>query len=58
MLVLTRKLDEVLCIGDDIRIKILKINLAKGGKGQVKIGIDAPREVPVFREEIAWKKKK
>ncbi|WP_273839282.1 carbon storage regulator CsrA [Providencia rettgeri] len=47
MLVLTRKPSEVLVIGDDIKITIL------GVKGtQVRIGIEAPKDVGVHRQEI------
>lgn len=47
MLVLTRKIGELIVIGDDIKIKIVEIK----GK-QVRIGIEAPRSVAVNREEI------
>lgn len=47
MLILTRKVGEALKIGDDITIMITAI-----GGGQVKIGIEAPPDVPVNREEI------
>ena len=50
MLILTRKMGETLTIGEDIRIKVLSV---KGG--QVRIGIDAPREISVNREEILQK---
>lgn len=47
MLILTRRIGEVLRIGDDVSITIL------GMKGnQVRIGIDAPKDVAVHREEI------
>ncbi len=46
MLVLTRKKGETIAIGDNIQIQVLSV---KGG--QVRIGIDAPREVRVNREE-------
>lgn len=47
MLILTRKLGEVICIGKDTRVMILGI------KGyQVRIGIEAPRSVGVHREEV------
>jgi carbon storage regulator len=47
MLVIRRKAAESLLIGDDIEIEILEI-----ANGQVKIGITAPREIPVVRSEI------
>jgi carbon storage regulator len=47
MLILTRKLGESIQIGDDIRITILDI---KGG--QVRLGIEAPTNTSVHREEI------
>lgn len=47
MLVLTRKLEESIVIADDIVITILSID-----RDKVKIGIAAPREVPVMRKEL------
>jgi len=47
MLILTRKTGETITIGDNIQIQVLSV---KGG--QVRIGIDAPREVLVNREEV------
>ena len=47
MLVLTRKIDESIIIGDDIKITLVDIR-----GDQVKIGIEAPREISVHREEI------
>lgn len=47
MLILTRKTGETITIGDNIQIQVLSV---KGG--QVRIGVDAPREVLVNREEV------
>ena len=47
MLALTRKLNESIMIGNDIELSILEI---KGD--QVKIGINAPKSVPIYRKEI------
>jgi len=47
MLILTRKTGETITVGDNIQIQVLSV---KGG--QVRIGIDAPREVLVNREEV------
>lgn len=51
MLVLTRKLDEAIIIGDNIEIKILQVR-GSGDTVQVRIGISAPQGVPVLRKEI------
>ena len=53
MLILTRRVNETLNIGDDIQVTVLGV---KGN--QVRIGIDAPRDVPVHREEIYQQIKK
>ncbi|BFQ94082.1 MULTISPECIES: carbon storage regulator CsrA [Gallibacterium] len=52
MLILTRKVDEKLLIGDDIAISVLEIR-----GNQVKIGVDAPKDVAIYREEIYHKVK-
>ena len=48
MLVLSRKLGEKIVIGDNIVVTVVKID-----RNQIRIGIEAPQEVPVYREEIA-----
>ena len=47
MLILTRRVGETLMIGDDVTITVLGV---KGN--QVRIGVNAPKEVAVHREEI------
>ncbi|MGM9572354.1 MAG: carbon storage regulator CsrA [bacterium] len=47
MLILTRKVNESLMLDDDVEIKILQVN-----GDQVKIGIEAPPAVKVYRREI------
>ena len=47
MLILTRREGESLIIGDDIKLTILEVRV-----NQIRIGIDAPKEVSVHREEI------
>jgi carbon storage regulator len=47
MLVLTRKLGEVIRIGTGVTVRVLEV---KGN--QVRLGLDAPPEVKIFREEI------
>ena len=47
MLVLTRKRNESIVIGDDIEVTVLSVAGEK-----VRLGIQAPRDVPVFRKEI------
>ena len=47
MLVLTRKPNQSIMIGDDIEVSVLSVTGEK-----VRIGIQAPREIPVFRKEV------
>ncbi len=47
MLILTRRVGETLMIGDDVTVTVLGV---KGN--QVRIGVNAPRDVAVHREEI------
>ena len=48
MLVLTRKLGEAVCIGQDVEIYVVGVS-----RGRVKLGFRAPRDVPVQRSEVA-----
>ena len=48
MLVLTRKLNERIIIGDDITVMVVEIR-----DGTVRLGIEAPRSIAVHREEVA-----
>ena len=47
MLILTRRIGEAINIGDDISVRVLDIQ-----DSQVRIGINAPREVPVHRKRF------
>ena len=47
MLVLSRKINQSIMIGDDVRIVIVAVD-----RDQVKLGIEAPRAVPVHRSEV------
>jgi len=47
MLVLTRKSGQGIWVSEDIRVVVVDIK-----EGQVKLGIDAPKETPIFRDEI------
>ncbi|MCL5035361.1 MAG: carbon storage regulator CsrA [Bacteroidetes bacterium] len=47
MLVLTRKLGEVIKIGDKIKVVVVSVE-----GGSVKLGVEAPEDIPVHREEI------
>jgi carbon storage regulator len=47
MLILSRKINEKIMIGDDISVSIIEIR-----GDQVRVGVDAPRTVKVFRQEV------
>lgn len=47
MLVLTRKIGETIRVGEDVRVQVLAIR-----GGQVRLGLTAPSDVRIFREEI------
>ena len=47
MIVLSRKQEESIAIGDDIKIKIISID-----KGAVKLGIEAPKSISIVRSEL------
>lgn len=47
MLVLTRKPNQAIVVGDNVRIVIVSVD-----RDQVRLGIEAPREVPVHRAEV------
>ncbi|TWU20853.1 carbon storage regulator [Bythopirellula polymerisocia] len=48
VLVVSRKIGERILIGDEIAVTVIKV-----GSGGVRIGIEAPKELPVVREELA-----
>lgn len=47
MLILSRKVGQRICIGDDIEILVVEIS-----ENQVRLGVDAPKKVPVYRKEL------
>ncbi len=47
MLVITRKVGERICLGDDVTVTVLDIV-----GSSVRLGIEAPKSIPVFRHEI------
>ena len=53
MLILTRRTGESLRIGDDVEVTVMAVN-----GSQVRIGIKAPRDIAVDREEIAERKRR
>ena len=50
MLILTRKLGESIIIDDNVQISVIEIN-----KNNIKIGVNAPRDLPIYREEVYLK---
>ena len=52
MLILTRKVGQKIMIGDDIVIDFLENN-----KGEIRVGVIAPKNVEVHREEVYWRLK-
>ncbi|BBN60193.1 carbon storage regulator CsrA [Hydrogenovibrio marinus] len=53
MLVLTRRVGETLIIGDNVKLTIVGVK-----SGQVRVGIDAPKEIQIQREELLLKQDK
>lgn len=51
MLVLTRRLNESILIGEDIEIQIVQVR-GSGGQAVVRVGISAPKHVTVLRKEV------
>jgi len=47
MLVLTRKIGERICIGEDVVVTVIYID-----NNRVRLGIEAPRSVPIWRSEL------
>jgi carbon storage regulator len=47
MLIITRREGEKLMIGDDVVVTVVEVN-----GGTIRLGIDAPRSLPVYREEL------
>ena len=47
MLVLTRKTNQSIMIGDDVEITVLAVS-----RDKIRLGITAPRDIPVFRKEV------
>jgi len=47
MLILTRKVGELIRIGDDVTVRVLEVR-----GSQVRLGVDAPADVRIFREEV------
>ncbi len=52
MLILTRKLGESIIIDENVKISVVEIN-----KNNIKIGVNAPKELSIYREEVFLKTK-
>lgn len=52
MLILTRRLNESIVIGDNVTVRVMAVH-----GNQVRLGIDAPKEVHVLREELYFREK-
>jgi carbon storage regulator len=52
MLILTRRANEAICIGDSIRVSVVAVN-----GNRTRLGIQAPKHIPVDRKEIRDAKK-
>jgi len=50
MLILTRKLGESIIIDENVQISVLEIN-----KNNIKLGVNAPKELTIYREEVFLK---
>ncbi len=50
MLILTRKLGESIIIGEEVQLSVVEIN-----KNNIKIGINAPKDLTIYREEVFMK---
>ena len=53
MLVLTRKVEDIVKIGDHITVKVVRVN-----GNQVRLGIEAPNDIPITRGEIDYERAK
>ena len=47
MLILTRKLGESIIIGENVQLSVVEIN-----KNNIKVGINAPKDITIYREEV------
>ena len=50
MLVLARKLHETIAIGDNVKVSVVEI-----GRNQIKLGIEAPKNIPIMRDNAICK---